>query len=114
MESGQCVHVMQGYAVSVYDVAWSPDGTQLANAGSDLLMTIWDVADRMPPRLLRGHSWAVFGLAWSPDGWWLASSGWDNAVRVWDTTTDACVQIFRDPDYVDNNFQGIAWSPDGQ
>ena len=76
--------------------------------------TIWDIAERTPPRLLRGHSWAVFGLAWSPDGQWLASSGWDNAVRVWDMTTDACVQILRDPDYVDNNFQGIVWSPDGK
>jgi WD40 repeat protein/DNA-binding XRE family transcriptional regulator len=113
-DGGQCVRIMQGYSVSLYDIAWSPDGTQLAGAGSDLLVTIWDVAEKTPPRLLRGHSWAVFGLAWSPDGQWLASSGWDNAVRVWDTTTNACVQIFRDPDHVDNNFQGIAWSPDGQ
>jgi WD40 repeat protein/transcriptional regulator with XRE-family HTH domain len=114
VERGQCVQIMQGYSASLYDIAWSPDGTQLAGAGSDFLVTIWDVADRTPHRLLQGHSWAVFGLTWSPDGQWLASSGWDNAVRVWDMTTDACVQIFRDPDYIDNNFQGIAWSPDGR
>jgi WD40 repeat protein/transcriptional regulator with XRE-family HTH domain len=114
VESGQCVHVIQSYAVSLYDVAWSPDGSQLASAGTDLLVTMWDIVDRKPPRLLQGHSWAVFGLAWSPDGRWLASSGWDNAARVWDLTIDTCVQIFRDPDHVDNNFQGIAWSPDGK
>src|SRR5258708_5569019 len=35
--------IMQGYAVSLYEVAWSPDGTQLASAGSNTLVTIWEV-----------------------------------------------------------------------
>src|SRR5437016_11490606 len=134
---------MQGYAVSLYDVAWSPDGpssspylpapqaglpvvsvpqtasrqgggSQLASAGSDLLLTIWDGAGRTPPRVLRGHRWNVYGVAWSPDGRFLASSGWDNAVRVWDTSTGAEVHILRDPDGVDTSFYGVAWSPDGK
>src|SRR5207244_10526879 len=70
VESGQCVRIMQGYAAALYDVAWSPDGpssspyylsprqgggSQLASAGSDLRVTIWDGAGRTPPRGLRGR-----------------------------------------------------------
>jgi WD40 repeat protein/transcriptional regulator with XRE-family HTH domain len=113
VERGQSVHIIQGYAVTLYDVAWSPDGTQLASAGSDRLVTIWDSAGRTPPRLLRGHSWIVYGVAWSSDGRLLASSGLDNTVRVWDATTEACVQILRDPDHADTSFFSVEWSPDG-
>src|SRR5205085_6260251 len=129
VESGQCVRIMQGYAVTLYDVAWSPDGpssspyslspgqgggSRLASAGSDLVVTIWDGAGRTPPRVLRGHRWNVYGVGWSPDGRFLASSGWDNAVRVWDTTTGSEVKILRDRDRVDTTFYGVAWSPDGK
>src|SRR5437899_205175 len=48
VERGQCIHIMQGYAVSLYDVAWSPDGpsssprqgggSRLASAGSNTLV----------------------------------------------------------------------------
>ncbi len=114
VERGQCVHIMQGYAVTLYDVAWSPDGTQLASAGSDRLVTIWDSVGRTLPRLLHGHSWIVYGVAWSSDGRLLASSGLDNTIRVWDATTEACVQILRDPDHLDTSFFSVEWSPDGK
>src|SRR3989442_4669830 len=114
VESGQCVHIMQGYAVSLYDVAWSPDGTQLASAGSNTLVTIWDVEGLTPSRLLRGHRSLVCGVTWSPAGRLLASSGWDSAVRLWDASTGTCVQLLRDPDYIDTVFYGAAWSPDGR
>src|SRR5437763_17047475 len=104
---------MQGYAFSLYDVAWSPDGTQLVSGGTDTLVTLWDVADRTPLKVLRGHRWVVQGVVWSPDGRFLASSGRDNAIRLWDPATGTCVQLLQDPDYSDTLFWGVAWSPDG-
>src|SRR5205085_3673265 len=44
LAGGQCVRVMQGSVASLYDLAWSPDGTQVASSGTDTLVTIWDVA----------------------------------------------------------------------
>jgi WD40 repeat protein len=108
------IPLMQSYAVSLYDIDWSPTGTWLASAGSDLLVTIWDSAGKRQPMLLDGHRLIVNGVAWSPDGRLLASCGWDNAIRVWDATTGAGVQILRDPDHVDTLFYCVAWSPDGQ
>jgi WD40 repeat protein len=87
---------------------------RLASAGTDLLVTIWEVADRTPLKVLRGHSWSIYGVAWSPDGRFLASSGWDNAVRVWDASTGESRQTLRDPDHVETLFFGVAWSPDGK
>jgi WD40 repeat protein/transcriptional regulator with XRE-family HTH domain len=114
VERGQCTRVIQGFAVTLYDVAWNADGTKLASAGSDSLVTIWERDGRTPPRLLRGHSWIAYGVAWSPDGRWLASSGLDNAIQLWDVTTEASIQILRDPNHLDTSFFGIEWSPDGK
>jgi WD40 repeat protein/transcriptional regulator with XRE-family HTH domain len=116
--------VLHGHSAGVHGLAFTPDsrsllsgsddGTRLASAGSDLLLTLWDGAGRTAPRVLRGHRWDVYGVGWSPDGRFLASRGWDNAVRVWDANTGAEVQILRDPDQVDTSFYGVAWSPDGK
>jgi WD40 repeat protein len=95
-------------------VAWSPDSTRLASAGTDTLVTIWDATGAARPKVLRGHSWHLFGVVWSPDGKLLASSGRDNAIRLWDPTTGECRQVLRDPDHDDTMFYGVAWSPDGQ
>ncbi len=128
VERGQCVHIMQGYAVSLYDVAWSPDGPSsspyylspgqgggswLASAGSNTLVTIWDVEGLTPPRLLRGHRSLVCGVAWSPDGRLLVSCGLDNAIRLWDAITGEARQVLQDHDHVNTLFYGVAWSPDG-
>jgi WD40 repeat protein len=42
VERGQCVRVIQGYVLTLYDVAWSPDSSRLASAGSDTLVTMWE------------------------------------------------------------------------
>src|SRR5437763_2874144 len=104
---------MHVYAVSHYDFALSPDGTRLASAGSNTLVTIWEVEGLTPPRLLRGHRSLVFGVAWSPDARFLASSGLDNAVRLWDATTGEERQVLQDPDHADTLFFWLAWGPGG-
>src|SRR5260221_512537 len=109
-----CVRVIQGYATSLFDIDWSPDGTQLVSGGTNTLVTIWDVAGGTSPSVLRGHRWIVHGVAWSPDGRLLASSGWDNTIGLWDAATGACLQLLRDPAAADTIFQGVAWSPDGR
>jgi WD40 repeat protein/transcriptional regulator with XRE-family HTH domain len=124
VESGQCIHIIQSYAISLYEIDWSPTGpsssprqgggSQLASAGSDQLVTIWDSAGKTQPMLLAGHHYHVNGVAWSPDGRLLASCGEDNTIQVWDASTGEARQLLRDSDHVDTLFQCVAWSPDGQ
>src|SRR5205807_9975335 len=70
---------IQGYATTLYDLDWSPDGKELASVGSDTEVCLWEVEGRKPPRVLRGHTWTVYGVAWRPDGRLLATSGWDRS-----------------------------------
>ncbi len=49
----QCVRVMQGYAVSLYDLDWSPDGSRLASCGDDGAIMLWDLQGGEHLRTLR-------------------------------------------------------------
>src|SRR5262249_27821419 len=82
--------------------------------GTDLVPTIWNVAERTPLRVLQEHIGIVCGVGWSPDGRWLASSESKHAIRLWDLTSGADFKFLRQPDSGGNYQYGLAWSPDGQ
>jgi len=67
-------------------LAYSPDGTTLATAGADQLISLWDVPTGRLRTKFTGHTGVIWSLAWSPDGHRLATAGWDGSVRVWDVT----------------------------
>jgi len=39
----ECVHTFQAHKDQVWDVSWSPDGTQLASVGDDALLQLYNV-----------------------------------------------------------------------
>ncbi len=52
------MRVLQGYDACLYDVDWSPDGTEMASAGSKSVVSLWQVSERAggrPRGVLRGH-----------------------------------------------------------
>src|SRR5438552_8972794 len=96
----------------IISVAFSPDGTLLALAGSyDSAVHLYEFPSlrRLPP--LRGHAGILWNVAFSPDGWRLASGGSDRNI---------CLQTLADPDETvtlmgdDNQVMAVAFSPDGK
>lgn len=74
---------LDDYAI---DLAWSPDGTQLAAASSAGLISLFAATDGKKRHELPGHPDGTNCLAWSPTSA-LATGGQDGAVKFWDATT---------------------------
>lgn len=94
-------------------VVFSPNGKQLATAGSHRTVRLWNVGNRQltPVHDYKGHSTKVFSVAFSPDGRLLASGDFSGQVIIWDTATGR--QKCTLPQQSDC-ISGIAFSPDGR
>ena len=81
---------LRGYSGRPRWVAFSPNGAQLALAGGDQSLRIWNVSSwkrmQTTSRALRGHGVGVRCVAFSPDGETLASGDRDGAILLWDLT----------------------------
>src|SRR4051812_19278517 len=55
------IHVLKGHVMTVWGLAFSPDGTRLASASDDQTVKVWDVTSGRDVLTLRGHSQGVVG-----------------------------------------------------
>ena len=100
--------LLSGHTDVVWDVAWSPNGTQLASASWDQTIRVWDVAAGETLFTLRGDDQYV-KVAWSPDGSMLAAMTWYPAVELWDVARRQRTAVIELPD---ETIRDLAWSPD--
>ena len=73
-----------GHKGLVKSLAFSPDGTILASASSDMAVKLWDVATGTNTATLEGHTGRVTSVSISPDGTTLVSGSEDRVVKLWD------------------------------
>jgi len=95
----------------MFELAFSPNGQQLASVERNGTIHIWNVERIMKTRVFRGHTDGVYGAIWSPDGERIASVSHDNTLRIWnahDGSVPPTIFKYSAP------FFGVAWSPDGK
>jgi WD40 repeat protein len=68
----------------VIDLAWSPDGTQLAAASAAGPVRLLAATDGALRHELAGHEGGTNAIGWNPGSHMLASGGQDGAVKFWD------------------------------
>ena len=78
---------------SVFAVAYSHDGQQLATAGRDAKLNLWNAETRTLEYRLDAHLATINAVAFSPDGRWLATASRDRSLRIWDARTSALLKV---------------------
>ena len=102
--------VFHGHLGVVTSVAFHPGGQQLASAGIDGTVKLWDAATAEELATLRPNAGSVFDLAYGPDGKQLVTAGADGTAKVWDPSTGRELRtLTAGPGQV----KCVAYSPDG-
>lgn len=76
-----------GHAGNVAALAFTPNGHQLATAGHDASIKVWDMRRGKLLRTLLGHIHSVSAVAYAPDGRHLISGSLDNTIKLWDAVS---------------------------
>lgn len=98
----------------VDEVAFSPDGKNLAMASREGNLLLWDVATGQLLETLKGHSSAVSAVVFSPDGRTLASGSSDQTVRLWNVDTRQELMQLDSGNVEVGIVYTLAFSPDGK
>ena len=110
------VTTLEGHQTPIEALAFSPDGTLLASAGSDPHIALWRVANGAQIATLEGNLERVAALAFSPDGTLLASAGDGPHLKLWPIAPAlerAASSVSISVDHADG-VTSLSFSPDGQ
>ena len=102
--------ILHGPGRDVLDVAYSPDGTQLAMADVDGVTTLWRTSEWTRTGDLTTDHRGVVRVRYSNDGRLLATANLAGAARIWDLKT---AKVVTELTGHTASLTGIAFSPDG-
>jgi WD40 repeat protein len=95
-------------------IAFSPDQKQLATAGNNQTIYLWDTASCKVQSTLEGNTAIITSLSWSSNGQWLASGSDDGIVRIWDVPMKRQIASYNQEDNQHVPVLSVAWAPDGK
>ena len=108
-QRGAVLHDLPGHGFGTTCVAWSADGGNLASAGQDGKVKLWELAQNRERLTLPGGAAWIEHLAWCPIVNWLASAA-GKKVRLWDTSGK---MIREYPDHP-STVADLAWQPNAE
>ena len=116
VQTGACLRTIVDSS-AVYSLAFAPqidansaDG-QLASAGEDCLIKIWDMNTGQIMSAIAGHQKQIWAIAFSSDGQILASAGDDKTVKLWSMSTGEVIRTLYGHK---NRIWSVAFSPDAK
>ncbi|HXM59072.1 MAG TPA: hypothetical protein VOB72_26970, partial [Candidatus Dormibacteraeota bacterium] len=77
------VRSLAGHRGEVHGLAYSPDGSRLASAGSDHVARIWSAPTLALSRTLAGDTATVWAVSWSADSRQVATAAADGTIALW-------------------------------
>ncbi|KAF9912861.1 hypothetical protein BX616_010218, partial [Lobosporangium transversale] len=85
-KTGKLIHALETTDASrVQDLAFSPNGEQIATCNVDHTVRLWDARSGQLLNTAYGHKSQVFSVAFSPSGHQIASFSEDKTIRLWDS-----------------------------
>jgi WD40 repeat protein len=96
---------------SPHSVAFSPDGTRVAAAGTGGMVKVWDPATGKEVHSLRGNTGPIYCVAFNPRGTQLATASRNGAVRLWDPVSGK--ELLNLQGHADA-VEAVSFSPDGK
>jgi len=112
LSSPQLSTFLRGHKKTAFCLAFSPDGNNLASAGAEGNIILWNPSTGyMTQAPYKAHERYIYSIAFSPDGKSLASASEDHTVKVWNVKTakPELVASLAHPEAV----HAVAFSPDG-
>jgi WD40 repeat protein len=109
MTGGQPFLNFPGHRQSLFTMAYSPDGTQLATGAGDGA-ALWDSVFGEKLLEFSGHTASVRALAFNTDGLQLATASDDQRVKLWEVTTGQETLTLAGHQ---GGVRGVVWLADG-
>jgi WD40 repeat protein len=100
-----------GHKGQVFRVAIRPDGKELASAGEDGSVRLWDLSTGALRKVLSGHHKVAASVAFSPDGQVIASGDGAGMIHLWDAATGTKLRTLTG---AEGWVTRVAFSPDGR
>jgi WD40 repeat protein/serine/threonine protein kinase len=109
-ETGQELERLEGEDGNSLVVDWSPDGSSIAVAYSEMSIRIWDLETTQPGTRYTGHADIIADMHWSPNSQRLVSADGGGFIKVWESATGDEILSFK----MTTSINCVHWSPDGQ
>lgn len=93
LDSFRLVKVLEGHTLSVFTLAFSPEGNFLVSAGRDARFRVWNTGNFQLEDIIPAHLYAIHHLAFSPDGALLASGSMDKSIKLWDAHSLKLIKV---------------------